>query len=126
MNKHQLLQDPYRRLRRILSNLLVGPVTDQLRINRKTDLAGRFTQFFAVLAVLMFFFLSFVFLFEGGKIPSDGVTNKTEVYREPKQQTIITLVLASFGMLFSLGCLAVNILYRKHRLVFGFYCLASV
>ncbi|KAJ7352860.1 hypothetical protein OS493_033402 [Desmophyllum pertusum] len=58
-----------------------------------------------------------LFLWEEGKIPSDGVVNKTVPYREPKQQTIITLALSSLGMLFSSGCLIVNIVYRKHRVI---------
>ncbi|XP_078371637.1 gamma-aminobutyric acid type B receptor subunit 2-like [Oculina patagonica] len=58
-----------------------------------------------------------LFLWEGGKIPADEVINKTEIYRATRQQTIITVVLSSFGMLFSLGCLVMNILYRKHRMI---------
>ena len=60
-------------------------------------------------------FSCFLFIFKG-KIPSDGVVNVTKLYKAPKQLTILTLVASSFGMLFSLGCLMMNILYRKHRL----------
>lgn len=57
-----------------------------------------------------------LFLWEG-KIPADGVVNQTKLYKAPKQLTILTLVASSFGMLFSLGCLTMNILYRKHRVI---------
>ncbi|XP_022781204.1 gamma-aminobutyric acid type B receptor subunit 2-like isoform X3 [Stylophora pistillata] len=52
-----------------------------------------------------------------GKIPADGVTNTTEPYKAPRIQTIITIVTTSLGMLFSLGCLILNILYRKQRII---------
>jgi len=67
----------------------------------------------------MFLFLlifCFLFIFKG-KIPSDGVINEIKLYKAPRQLTILTLIISSFGMLFSLGCLIMNILYRKHRLV---------
>lgn len=83
------------------------------------------TALFVVFVAFMFS-LFCVFIFEGGKIPADEVINKTEIYIAPKQQTIITLVLSCFGMLFSLGCLLVNILYRKHRYVFVFHRLSSL
>lgn len=60
-------------------------------------------------------FSCFLFIFKG-KIPSDAVVNVTKLYKAPKQITILTLVASSFGMLFSLGCLMMNILHRKHRL----------
>ncbi|XP_066017457.1 gamma-aminobutyric acid type B receptor subunit 2 [Pocillopora verrucosa] len=57
-----------------------------------------------------------LFIWEG-KIPADGVTNTTEPYEAPRIQTIMTLVTSSLGVLFSLGCLTLNILYRKHRII---------
>ena len=87
------------------------------QISLFVDNFGRCCLLLLLLSFLPLFSTLFTVIFIAfqGKIPADGVTNTTEPYEAPRIQTIMTLVTSSLGVLFSLGCLTLNILYRKHR-----------
>ena len=64
--------------------------------------------------------------FNPGKPPTDGVIKEIEAYKASKEQTIVTMILSLGGIMFSFACLAVNIAYRKHRLVLSQSCLVPI
>ncbi|XP_029193493.2 gamma-aminobutyric acid type B receptor subunit 1-like isoform X2 [Acropora millepora] len=57
------------------------------------------------------------FVWEGGRIPSDGVTINEKSAQDNLATTITFYVLSCIGMLFCLCCLMLNFFYRKHMFI---------
>ena len=53
----------------------------------------------------------------GGRVPVDGITIIQTLSQDSPGVTTVFYVLACVGVLFCLGCLLLNFIYRKHRLV---------
>ncbi|CAH3143342.1 unnamed protein product, partial [Porites evermanni] len=57
------------------------------------------------------------FEWEGGRVPVDGITIIQTLSQDSPGVTTVFYVLACVGVLFCLGCLLLNFIYRKHRYI---------